>query len=161
MDTFSSLVSNTQINYLQENIWGQNDDRTPPFESVGAVIWRCIAHVRGGFEPNIVTICKTGPYRMRNDIVGNNQMIKKVETDNVCSIVDTDLRVLASLLANQGINEVSEIEKAMEKDKGVADFFVYGADLTFVDLQEINVYDLKLMGHKPKFVYYNPSRGWR
>ncbi|KAE9602999.1 hypothetical protein Lal_00018376 [Lupinus albus] len=154
MDTFSFPLSNTQINYLQENIWGQNDDRTSSFESVCAVIWRCMAQLKGGLEPKIVTVCKTDPYRMRNDIIGNNQMIKKVEASSECSIVDTDLRVLASLLTNQGIDEVSEIEKAMEKDKGMSDFFVYGANLTFVDLQEINVHDLQLMGHKPKFVYY-------
>ncbi|XP_019445468.1 PREDICTED: protein ECERIFERUM 26-like isoform X2 [Lupinus angustifolius] len=154
MDTFSFLVSNPQINYLQENIWGQNDNRTPPFESICAIIWQCLAQVKGGFKPNIVTVCKTDPHRMRNDIIGNNQMIKKVEADSKYSIVNTDLRILASLLANQGIDEVSEIEKAIEKEEGIADFFVYGANLTFVDLQEINVYDLQLMGHKPRFVYY-------
>lgn len=154
MDTFSFHLTNSQMNYLQTNIWGQSVDQTPPFESLCAVIWRCVGRIRGGSEPNTVTICKTDPYHMGNDMIGNNQIIKNVEAGSECCIVDTDLRVLASMLADQGIDERNEIEKAVEKDEGVTDFFVYGANLTFVDLEEINVYDLQLMGHKPIFVYY-------
>ena len=142
------------MNYLQAQIWGPSIDQTPPFESLCAVIWRCVARVRAGSEPNTVTICKTNPYHRGNDVIGNNQVISKVEAGSECSIVDTDLRVLASMLADQGVDERDQIEEAMEKDQGVADFFVYGANLTFVDLEETNVYDLQLKGHKPRFVYY-------
>lgn len=154
MDTFSFYLTSSQMNYLQAQIWGPSIDQTPPFESLCAVIWRCVARVRAGSEPNTVTICKTNPYHRGNDVIGNNQVISKVEAGSECSIVDTDLRVLASMLADQGVDERDQIEEAMEKDQGVADFFVYGANLTFVDLEETNVYDLQLKGHKPRFVYY-------
>ncbi|OIW17994.1 hypothetical protein TanjilG_31367 [Lupinus angustifolius] len=153
IDTFSFQVTNSQINYLQTNIGGQSFDRTPPFESLCAVIWQCVARIKEGFEPNIVTVCKTNPHRLGNEMMSNNQIIKRVEVGKR-SIVDTHVRVLASLLANQGIDERNEIEKLVDKDEGVTDFFVYGANLTFVDLEEINMYDLQLMGHKPRFVYW-------
>ncbi|KAE9601162.1 hypothetical protein Lal_00023916 [Lupinus albus] len=154
MDTFSFKLTNSQINYLQTKIWGQSFDQTPPFESICAMIWQCIARVKEGFEPNIVTICKTDSNHMANEMIHNNQIIKRVEVGSESSIVDTHLRVLASLLANQGIDERNEIEKLVDKDEGVIDFFVYGANLTFVDFEEINVYELQLMGHKPRFVYW-------
>ncbi|OIW17993.1 hypothetical protein TanjilG_31366 [Lupinus angustifolius] len=86
--------------------------------------------------------------------MSNNQIIKRVEVGSESSIVDTRVRVLASLLANQGIDERNGIEKLVDNDEGVTNFFVYGANLTFVDFEEINVYDLQLLGHKPRFVYW-------
>ncbi|KAK7359298.1 hypothetical protein VNO77_01251 [Canavalia gladiata] len=154
MDTFSFHLTSSQINYLQAQIWGPSIDQTSPFESLCAMIWRCVAQVRGGSEPKTVTICRSNPYHKDNDIIGNNQVICKVEAGSECSIVDTDLRVLASMLVDQAVDERKQIEEAIEKDQGVTDFFVYGANLTFLDLEEINVYDLQLKGHKPTFVYY-------
>lgn len=88
-------------------------------------------------------------------MLGNHQVISKVEAGIECSnIVDTDLRVLASMLADQGVDERDQIEEAMEKDQGVVDFCVYGANLTFLDLEDVNVYDLELNGEKPMYVYY-------
>ncbi|KAK7318963.1 hypothetical protein RJT34_03672 [Clitoria ternatea] len=154
MDTFSFHLTSSQMNYLQAQIWGPSVEQTPSFESLCAIIWRCVAHARAGFEPKTVTVCRTDPFDRGNDIIGNNQVICKVEAGSECSIVETDLRVLATMLADQGVDERKQIEEAVEKDQGVGDFFVYGANLTFLDLEETNVYDLQLMGHKPKFVYY-------
>ncbi|KAL1323322.1 hypothetical protein HN51_033659 [Arachis hypogaea] len=152
MVTFSFQVTGSQMNYLQAQIWGPSADQTPPFESLCAVLWHCVAQVRPGFEPNTVTICKPDPSH-GNDIIGNNQFISKVEAGSEFSMSDTNFRVLASMLAEQGIDERNLIEEAMEKDQGVADFYVYGANLTFVDLEETNVYELELKGKKPRFVY--------
>ncbi|XP_027346864.1 protein ECERIFERUM 26-like [Abrus precatorius] len=154
METFSFHITSSQMNYLQVQIWGPTVDQQPPFESLCAIIWRCLARVRVGSESKSVTVCRTDPYNRGNDIIGNNQAICKVEAGSECSIVDTDLRVLATMLADQGVDETKQIEEAVEKDQGVTDFFVYGANLTFLDLEETNVYDLRLKGHKPSFVYY-------
>jgi hypothetical protein len=81
-------------------------------------------------------------------------LICKVEAGNECSIVDTNLKILASMLVDQGIDERKQIEEVVEKDNGVTDFFVYGANLTFLDLEDVNLYDLKLKGQKPRFIYY-------
>ncbi|KAG5029446.1 hypothetical protein JHK87_012960 [Glycine soja] len=154
MDTFSFHLTSSRLNYLQAQIWGPSLDQTPLFESLCAMIWRCMARVRSGSEPKTVTVCRTDPYKRANDIIGNNQVICKVEAESECSIVDTDLTILASMLADQGVDERKQIEEAVEKDQGVSDFFVYGVNLTFLDLEETNVYDLQLKGHTPKFVYY-------
>lgn len=153
MDTLSFHLTSSQLNYLQAQIWGPSVDQTPPFESLCAIIWRCMARVRAGSEPKTVTVCRPDPYNRVNDIIGNNQVICKVEAGSECCIIDTELRVLASMLADQGVDERKQIEEAIERDQGVSDYFVYGANLTFLDLEKINVYDLQLKGHKPKFVY--------
>ncbi|XP_028759660.1 protein ECERIFERUM 26-like [Neltuma alba] len=155
MDTFSFHLTSSQMNYLQAQIWGPTIDQTPPFESLCAVIWRSIAEVRrgpgSGSEPNKVTVCRKDPSRNNHDVLGNKQIISKVEAEY--SIVDSDLKRLATMLADEGVDERKEIEEAVDKDDGVSDFFVYGANLTFVDLEEVDVYGLELNEHKPEFVY--------
>ncbi|KAG4999866.1 hypothetical protein AAZX31_08G107200 [Glycine max] len=154
METFSFHLTSSQLNYLQAQIWGTSLDQTPPFESLCAMIWRCMARIRPGSEPKTVTVCRSNPYKRGNHIIGNNQVICKVDAASESSILDTDLTVLASMLVDQGVDERKQIEEAVERDQGVSDFFVYGVNLTFLDLQETNVYDLQLKGHTPKFVYY-------
>ena len=153
MDTFSFHLTSSQLNYLQAQIWGPSIEQTPHFESLCAIIWRCIAEIRGGSEPNIVTVCKKDPYYRGNDIIGNNrQLIAKVEA-KTC-IVDTDLRKLARMLVDEAVDERKQIEEVVDRDQGAPDFFIYGANLTFIDLEEADLYGLELNGQKPKFVYY-------
>ncbi|XP_054805286.1 protein ECERIFERUM 26-like [Prosopis cineraria] len=155
MDTFSFHLTSSQMNYLQAQIWGPTIDQTPPFESLCAVIWRCIAEARQGPGPgpNKVTVCRKDPCHRKRDILGNKQIISRVEVES--SIIETDLKRLAMMLAAEGVDERREIEEAVDKDEGVSDFFVYGANLTFVDLEEVDVYGLEVNGHKPEFVYYS------
>lgn len=154
MDTFSFHITSSLMNNLQEQIWGPSVEQTPPFETLCAIIWHCIARVREGSEPTTVTVCRPDPNGRGNDIMGNDQLICKVEAGKECSIVDTSLKILASMLVDQGIDERNQIMDIVEKDQGVTDFFVYGANLTFLDLEDVNVYDLKLKGQNPRFVYY-------
>lgn len=154
MDTFSFHITTSQMNNLHEQIWGSSVEKNPVFESLCAIIWRCIAKVREGSEPTIVTVCRPDSNGRGNDIIGNGQLICKVEAGNDCSIVDTNLKTLARLLVEQGIDERKQIEEIVEKDQGVTDLFVYGANLTFLNLEDIDVYDFELRGEKPRFVYY-------
>ncbi|KAI4344954.1 hypothetical protein L6164_012128 [Bauhinia variegata] len=151
MDTFSFHLTSAQLNYLQAQIWGPSIEQTPHFESLCALIWRGVAEVRGGSEPKTVTVCRKDPCR-GNDPIGNKQLISKVEAN--FSMVDADLRKLASMLADEGVDERKKIEEAVENDQGATDFFVYGANLTFLDLEEVDLYGFELKGLKPKFVYY-------
>jgi hypothetical protein len=59
------------------------------------------------------------------------------------------------LLVDQATEENSQIEEVVEKDNGVFDYIVYGANLTFVDLEETNFYGLEWNGHKPEAVHYS------
>ncbi|BAT75014.1 hypothetical protein LR48_Vigan01g143000 [Vigna angularis] len=155
MDTFSFNITSSQLNYLQAQIWGPSHHQTPGFESLCAMIWRCVARVRTKSEPKTVTVCRSDPYRKEKDIIGNNQVISKIEAGSECCIGETDLSVLARMLEDLGVDERKQIEEAIERDEGVSDFFVYGANLTFVDLEKINLYDLRLNGQTPTFVYYS------
>ncbi|KAF7837022.1 protein ECERIFERUM 26-like [Senna tora] len=158
MDTFSFHLTSAQMNYLQAQMWGPSIEQSPPFESLCAVIWRCIAEARAGSgsgsEPKIVTVCKKDNNKNSSDeMLGNKQVISKVEAES--SIIETDLRRLARMLGEEGVDERKEIEEAVNKEEGGSDMYVYGANLTFVDLEEGDVYGLEVKGHKPKFVYYS------
>ncbi|KAJ7979183.1 Protein ECERIFERUM 26 [Quillaja saponaria] len=152
MDTFSFCITTTQLSNIQRKIWGPNFDQASIFESLCAIIWQCIAKVREGSETKIVTLCKNDLSKSGHGTLGNYQIISNVVAQ--FPIVDTDLKQLAALLVDRAVNERNEIEEAVERDNGVTDFFVYGANLTFVDLEEVDLYELTLKGHKPKFVYY-------
>lgn len=67
MVPFSVNINSRQLSYIQLNLGGQNDDVVvAPFEALCAVIWRCVAKVKGGTQSKVVTVC-------RND--NNNQGI--------------------------------------------------------------------------------------
>ncbi|KAL5542670.1 hypothetical protein UlMin_010380 [Ulmus minor] len=145
MEAFSFLINQAQMTNLKVKILG------PFFESICALIWKSIAKIREGFEPEVVTICKRNPKRA-SGVLSNTQIISTVKVD--FSIIEEDSQKLATLLAEQGIDETAKIEEAIEKDQGLSDFVVYGANLTFVDWLEANLYGSELQGNKPEFVSY-------
>ena len=70
------------------------------------------------------------------------------------SVIESDLTKLASLLMNQAVDESDKIADAMERENGSLDFIVYGANLTFVNLENAKFYDLKVNGENPINVSY-------
>ncbi|XWS13360.1 hypothetical protein CRYUN_Cryun36dG0030900 [Craigia yunnanensis] len=154
METFSFYLSTLHLSSLQAKISGEDGSkRISSFESVCAVIWQCIAKVREGFEPQIVTVCRKDP-NYHNNVPSNSQIISAIKAD--FSVMEADLKKLALLLADdQGLDERNKIEAAVEKDNGVTDYIMYGTNLTFVNLEDANLYQLELKGQKPKFVYYS------
>ncbi|KAH0992607.1 hypothetical protein GBA52_004090 [Prunus armeniaca] len=154
METLSIPITATQLNNLQFKILGQNQiDQIPVFELISAIIWQCVAKVREGSEPKLVTICRNDPKERTRGECSNSQIISTVKAD--FSITDADPKKLATLLVKQAGNERSQIEEAMENDNGVADFVVYGANLTFVNWEDADFYGLEVKGHKPVYVQYN------
>ena len=150
MVTFSFHITATQLANLRAEISGHN--QFPIFESICAIIWHCVVKVREWAQPEVVTICKSDLRKPTNGILGNTQIIGTVEAE--FSIIETSPKKLATLLVNQVVDGRSQIEELVESDGGVSDFIVYGAKLTFVDLEEANCYGLELNGHKPDFVYH-------
>lgn len=137
METFSLHISPAQLS----NISRQNQNH---FESLCAIIWQSIAKIRGDFEPQVVTVCKKG--------ILNTQIICNVEAD--FAVKEAELTKLVELLlVEQDKDERSKIEAAVEKENGMSDFILYGARLTFVNLDDLN--QLELNGQKPvKVLYY-------
>ncbi|KAL6970965.1 hypothetical protein U1Q18_030644 [Sarracenia purpurea var. burkii] len=154
METFSFHLTTKQVIQLQSKVCGQveNSDQIPVFECLCGVIWKIVAHVRGGSEPKLVTICKNDPGGPKNGVLSNSQVISLVKTD--FSITEADPKELAKLVINGAVDERIKIEEAVERDQGVSDFIIYGANLTFVDLQEADFYGVELKGHKPVYVSY-------
>ncbi|KAJ6298895.1 hypothetical protein OIU76_019956 [Salix suchowensis] len=153
METFSFHLSASQVSQFHSKNWGHGIGKLPFFESLCAIMWQCIAKARDGLEPRAVTLCKKDPSNPRDGVLSNSQIISSVMAD--FSVVDTDLKRLASLLLDQAMKENTQIEEVVEKDNGVFDYIVYGSNLTFVDLEETNFYGLELNGHKPEAVHYS------
>lgn len=155
MDTFSFHVTAGQLAILQSEISSPNQtDQIPVFESLCAVIWQCFAKVRDGNQPKTVTICKNDPTRPTHGrIITNTQIISAVKAE--FSVTETSPKKLATCLLNEAVDERRQIEEMVERDGGVSDFIVYGANLTFVDLEGAHFYGLELNGHKPDLVSFS------
>ncbi|XVE84695.1 hypothetical protein DITRI_Ditri17bG0033900 [Diplodiscus trichospermus] len=154
METFSFYLSKLHLSSLQAKISGEDGSKTiSSFNSVCAVIWQCIAKVREGFEPQIVTVCRKDPHHDKN-VPSNCQIISSIKAD--FPVIEADLKKLALLLGDdQGLDERNKIEAAVEKDNGLTDYIMYGSNLTFVNLEDANLYELELKGQKSKFAYYS------
>ncbi|XP_019255123.1 PREDICTED: protein ECERIFERUM 26-like [Nicotiana attenuata] len=88
----------------------------------------------------------------KEGLVGNNQVIGVVKVDH--SIREANPSDLARLIKNETIDERLKIDEATEKDHGVSDIVVYGANLTFVNMEGTDLYGLNWKRHKPTNVSY-------
>ncbi|KAG5531393.1 hypothetical protein RHGRI_026123 [Rhododendron griersonianum] len=150
MEAASFHLTATQVSQLQSKLCGQN--QIPVFESLCGVIWKTVAKVRNGPEPRTVTIVKNDPRGRKTDSLGNGQVISTVQAD--FSVMEANPKELAELVINQAMDERRMIEGVVERDKGLSDLITYGANLTFVDLGEADLYGLELEGEKPANVSY-------
>ncbi|XP_052191065.1 protein ECERIFERUM 26-like [Diospyros lotus] len=174
MEAFSLHLTAAQMEQLQSKVGG--GDRIPFFEALCAVIWKCVAKTRTrrkdgdvAEEPKVVTICKNSRGRRQNEnggggggvvILSNAQGIGVVKADEDVSIAEAKPKQLAELLmmmiGEESLeDERSKIEEAMEREGGLGDFVVYGANLTFVDLEEADLYGLELKGQRPVYATYS------
>lgn len=105
----------------------------------------------------MVTLCKLDPVKQQGKVIGNTQKISTVKSA-AAAVSDVDQRDLAALLVGSAADDEGElIEEAVNRDDGVSDFIVYGANLTFVKWDDANLYGngiMELDYEKPKFVYY-------
>lgn len=153
LEPFTFDVTPTQLSHLQSKL-GRKGAQFGPFEVISTIIWKCIAKVRGhGLEPNVVTICKKSEKENKvYGTLGNSQVMSVVKAD--FPIGDAELGVLASLLKNHVSDEKGSIDEAMERENGLPDYIIYGANLTFVNLEDAKFYDFEYRGQKPVRVSY-------
>lgn len=146
METFSFPVNAAKLIQIQSEMGKTKFDT---FECLCAVIWQSVAKFRtGASEPKVVTICRKDTRNDKVDgILSNSQMINVVKAE--FSVVDANLSDLAGLIKNGATDETKMVEETMEKGNGVADFVIYGANLTFVNLEEENFYGLECKGQMP------------
>lgn len=146
MKSFSIHVSGSKLGHLQSRTGNEG-----PFESLCAIIWQSISRIRDGPGPKVVTICKKSEEK-REGVIGNNQVIGVVKVDY--SIREANPSELARLIKNEIIDERLKIDEVIDKEHGVSDVIVYGANLTFVNLEGTDLYGFEWNGHKPKNVSY-------
>lgn len=120
---------------------------TKYFEIISAMIWKCIAQIRGDYGPRVVTISTTNVSNgVENEFPTNDVVLSRVETN--LSPGESNLSELVNLIAEKKMNENHVLKKLVEESEGVGDFVVYGAKLTFVDLEEGDFYGVKINGKK-------------
>ncbi|KAI3978981.1 hypothetical protein MKX01_016156 [Papaver californicum] len=150
METFSFRITASQLDDLQIKVASKNQaGKLPTFEALSAVIWQCIAKTREDREPNVITICRDDFHNRDENILNNNQILSIVNAN--FSVVEAEVSELAELIIKKSVEENTLVEKTVEKDQGMSDFLVYGANLTFANLEDVGFYGLELNGHKPTF----------
>ena len=149
--THSFYVTSKQVDHLVATTIEATNQPTKIsyFEILSALVWKYIAQIRGDSAPNCVTICTHGTDHRENEFPTNIGLVLSiVEADNV-SIGKSDISELAGLIGNKKKVDNHAMEKLVEESEGKEDFIVYGASLTFVDLEEANIYGVKLNGENP------------
>lgn len=128
--------------------------RFQPFPFLSAIMWKTLAKIRGESAPEIVTVCADSSGDRRNgEILKNGMVISSVEAGT--GVVEADVSDLADLIAEKTVCENDMIEETVGRDDGKADFIVYGANLTFVNLEEVKLFGLEMKGHKPIWASYS------
>ncbi|XP_072969767.1 protein ECERIFERUM 26-like [Typha angustifolia] len=148
MATYSFEITEMKLKQLQV----KESTEAGYFEMISALIWQCLAKVREGKELKSVTICKSGP-SIGSCSLKNEQKICYVKTDS--SPGKVDLSELAMLIAKEEVDETKLVQGIVDRETGKPDVIIYGANLTFIDMQEIELYGLELKGQKPIHVEYS------
>ncbi|XP_059286092.1 protein ECERIFERUM 2 [Lycium ferocissimum] len=157
MQSHSFHITQKLLNQLIFKVCGT---KVKPFDAICATVWKILAKVRKySSEPNIVTIIRRDDkscHRKTTEVSSNGQVISIIEANNVI-VSEADTSKLAKLIAEKVVDETRVVEDLMKKENGTSDFVVYGANLTFVNLEEAKIYDLEVRGKKPIFASYNIS----
>ncbi|XP_023641880.1 protein ECERIFERUM 26-like [Capsella rubella] len=143
MTTFSF---NLTVKDIKSKFPANGDD---VFEILIGVIWKCIAKVRGGSDPVTITVIRPDPNGLKPRAVRNSQVISSVHVG--FSVAEASLEEIVKSIG-EASDERSKIDEIVDD---VSDFIVYGANLTFVDLSEVDFYEAKVLGKSPESVYCN------
>ncbi|CAO2164012.1 unnamed protein product [Urochloa humidicola] len=143
-------VSEQQLKGLQAGL------QVGTFELVAALMWRVLAAIRGPEEEmtRTVTVVKTTSDGRRLGLT-NEHHIGHVAATGLLSPAVADVTTLAVLLAEVSLHEVGAVAEAALAGADDADVVVYGANLTFVDTEGLDVYGrLELGARRPAHVEY-------
>ncbi|RDX86665.1 Protein ECERIFERUM 2, partial [Mucuna pruriens] len=149
--THSFHLTSKQLHHLSNLTRdAANKAKTSFFQIISALFWKFVTIIRQNFGPQLVTICTSKSTRAENEFPTNGFLVlSKIEAD--FSAGKCEISELVNLINESKMLENHVMENLVETDEGIGDFIVYGATLTFVDLEEANFYDdgVKLNGQKP------------
>ncbi|CAI8599133.1 unnamed protein product [Vicia faba] len=148
--THTFHITSKQVHHLATTFTSTKTN-TKYFEIISAMIWKCIAQIRGDFGPRVVTVTTSNVSNgVESEFPKNDLVLSRIETN--LSPGESNLSELVTLIAEKKMNENHILEKFVEESEGKGDFIVYGAKLTFVDLEEGDFYGVKINGKKPIMV---------
>ncbi|GAV66843.1 Transferase domain-containing protein [Cephalotus follicularis] len=146
-------ISPQQLDHIASNVYDtKQTSKMSHFELLSAIIWKLLSKIRGDSELRDVTICTNGPRYRENGIKANGMVISRVQAE--FSLAKAHVSQLAMLIDHKKVDESEVIEETLRGYNERLDFIVYGANLTFVNLEEANIYGLELKGQGPEFVNY-------
>lgn len=149
IETFSFDVAPATLSHLRSKLGGD----FPPFEALAAVIWQCVARIRADPpEARVVNIIRKSEEITGNGTLGNTQIVGVVKAD--FAVAEANPSELARLLRDEASDDRKIIDEVMERDGGLSDFLVYGANLSFANLEEAAFYGFECKGQKPIRVVY-------
>lgn len=153
METKYFHVTANQLEHLVSKIRAVDQaDKISHFEVISAIIWKCLAEIMEDSEPRIVTICATHSHEREDEYAANSMVLSTVEAE--FSVARADISAVVGLIAEKRVAENGITEELLKNENGEADYVAYGANLTFVNLEEANIYGLELNGHRPFFSNY-------
>ncbi|XP_058221248.1 protein ECERIFERUM 2-like [Rhododendron vialii] len=148
METLSFHFTARKLDQIASKASGLNQY----FHLLAALMWKSLAKIRGESEPRVVTIFNSDPRNKGIEGLSNSQVIGTVEAD--FKVAEADLSELAKLIEEKMVDERSLIDKWVERENEKSDFILYGSNLTFVNLEESEIYGLRIKGQKPVFASY-------
>ncbi|KAG4162406.1 hypothetical protein ERO13_D01G113800v2 [Gossypium hirsutum] len=152
MVTHSFRITAKQLHYYITTYCIHDPNKISDFEIILAMIWQSLSKAREDSGPNIVTICSNNSADKMAMLPSNGMTLSTVEADFCVSKVE--IGELAKLIAEKRMDENGLIGELIKGDEVRSDFIVYGANLTFVNLEGMNVYGIEMKGLKPVCVNY-------
>ncbi|PKA52228.1 Shikimate O-hydroxycinnamoyltransferase [Apostasia shenzhenica] len=120
------------------------------FEILSAILWKSIAELRADKEPKTVTICRNSSIERSGIILSNEETLNTLLINS--SPAKAKLLELASLINEKAVNEMKTVEHLVKREGEKLDIVVYGANLTFIDAERVDFYDMEIKGEKPVHV---------
>uniref|UniRef100_A0A0E0KV17 Uncharacterized protein n=1 Tax=Oryza punctata TaxID=4537 RepID=A0A0E0KV17_ORYPU len=146
MAWYSFHVTEPALQKLQSAAAGRHAAGT--FELVSALLWQMVAKIRAASkEVTTVTVVRTDMSARSGKSLTNEQRVGYVVAGS--SPAKTDVAELAAMLAKDQVVDETDAVAAFP-----GDVVVYGANLTFVDMEEVAPYELELKGQRPVHVEY-------
>ncbi|XP_062185083.1 protein ECERIFERUM 26-like [Phragmites australis] len=144
MACYSFHVTEPMLKKLQQ----QGRHAAGTFELVSALLWQTVARIRATKEVTTVTVVKTCAAARSRRSLANEQKVGYVEAAG-SSPAKADVAELAALLAKSVVDETAAVAAFP------GDVLIYGgANLTFVDMEQADVYGLEIKGQRPAHVEY-------
>ncbi|KAA0038663.1 protein ECERIFERUM 1 [Cucumis melo var. makuwa] len=153
MATRSFRITSEQLDRITSVVGRNRSVNFSTFESITAVFWKSLSKIRlEDSGSRTISIYSTKFPNREGEIPSNGMEMSGVEADfPVAGAAEGEL---AEVIVKKKIDEGGEIEELVETKMNDSDFIAYGARLTFVDLEEADIYGFELEGQKAVHVNY-------